>query len=216
MSANTVTLYKVSFLCKHWNCDNVTLQVFYHIFSVHAQKWPLTNVCSKFWDSYSITFKTWTFFSIGRQLFKVLIMTRFDQLSSHILYDLCERHNYLPCIWNSWSQFVYSNSQKIRHLGTIAQLCQTISSQLRHVLTIRKNLLNSNTSPTCPHVNYSPLTANIHSGVWGTPANFNGFRLLAALLHGTLVVGVSQTAAWTDGDTYIQQDGHHVGHWPTF
>jgi len=29
--------------------------------------------------------------------------------------------------------------------------------------------------------------------VWGTPANFNGFRILAALLHGTLVVGVSQT-----------------------
>ena len=29
--------------------------------------------------------------------------------------------------------------------------------------------------------------------VWSTPANFNGFRVLAALLHGTLVVGVSQT-----------------------
>jgi len=27
--------------------------------------------------------------------------------------------------------------------------------------------------------------------VWGTPANFHGFRVLAALLHGTLVVGVS-------------------------
>jgi len=27
----------------------------------------------------------------------------------------------------------------------------------------------------------------------GTPANFNGFRILAALLHGTPVVGVSQT-----------------------
>ena len=29
----------------------------------------------------------------------------------------------------------------------------------------------------------------------GHPGNFNGFRVLAALLHGTLVVGVSQTAA---------------------
>ena len=38
-----------------------------------------------------------------------------------------------------------------------------------------------------------PLTSpEIGSGVWGTPANFNGFRVLAALLHGTLVVGVSQ------------------------
>jgi len=62
----------------------------------------------------------------------------------------------------------------------------------------KKNLLNTDTSSTCPHnmVNlYSLLTAEICWRVWGTPANFNGFRVLAALLHGTLVVGVSQTAA---------------------
>ena len=40
-----------------------------------------------------------------------------------------------------------------------------------------------------------PLAAENLSLVWGTPGNFNGFRVLAALLHGTLVVGVSQTAA---------------------
>ena len=39
------------------------------------------------------------------------------------------------------------------------------------------------------------LMAEICWRVRGTPANFNGFRVLAALLHGTLVVGVSQTAA---------------------
>jgi len=33
---------------------------------------------------------------------------------------------------------------------------------------------------------------NFGSGVWDTPVNFNGFRVLAALLHGTLVVGVSK------------------------
>jgi len=42
-------------------------------------------------------------------------------------------------------------------------------------------------------VNFGPLAAEIVSGVWGTPATFNGFRVLAALLHGTPVVGVSQT-----------------------
>jgi len=58
-----------------------------------------------------------------------------------------------------------------------------------------ENLLSSNTSSTCPRnkVNFGPLSPEIGSGVWGTPANFNGFRVLAALLHGTLVVGVSQT-----------------------
>jgi len=35
--------------------------------------------------------------------------------------------------------------------------------------------------------------------VWSTPANFNGFRVLAALLYGSLVVGVSQTAALNRG-----------------
>ena len=42
-------------------------------------------------------------------------------------------------------------------------------------------------------VNFGPLAAEIGSVVWGTPPNVNGFRVLAALLHGTLVVGVSQT-----------------------
>ena len=42
-------------------------------------------------------------------------------------------------------------------------------------------------------VNFDPLMAEIGSGVWGTLTNFNGFRVLAVLLHGTLVVGVSQT-----------------------
>jgi len=54
--------------------------------------------------------------------------------------------------------------------------------------------------------------AEIGLGVWGTSTNFNGFRVLAALLHGTLVVGVSQTLRrWTEGTTYIWQGGHHVG-----
>jgi len=47
-------------------------------------------------------------------------------------------------------------------------------------------LLSSNISSTCPHniVNFGPLAAEIVSLVWGTPANLNGFRVLAVLLHG--------------------------------
>jgi len=29
-----------------------------------------------------------------------------------------------------------------------------------------------------------PLASEIGSTIWGTPANFNGFRVLEALLHG--------------------------------
>jgi len=41
--------------------------------------------------------------------------------------------------------------------------------------------------------NFSLLAAEIDPVVWGTLANFNGFRGLAALLHGSQVVNVSQT-----------------------
>ena len=81
------------------------------------------------------------------------------------------------------------NNARNRHLRTIAQLCRAISSQWRHVSTIGKNLLGSNIFPTCPYnmVNFGLLAAEIVSLVWGTSANFNGFRVLVALLHGTLL-----------------------------
>jgi len=88
-----------------------------------------------------------------------------------------------------------------------------ISLQLRHVWTIGKNFLNNNISSTRPHntVNFGLLAAEILSLGWDTPTNFNEFRVLAALLHATVVVGVSRTLRLC-----IWQGGHHVGHWPTF
>jgi len=47
--------------------------------------------------------------------------------------------------------------------------------------------------------NYGPLVAELGPVVWGTPANCHGFHVLAALLHGTPAVGVSQTAALNRG-----------------
>ena len=45
-------------------------------------------------------------------------------------------------------------------------------------------------------VNFGPLAAEIVSLVWGTPANFKGFRVLAALLHGT---------QWASANCGVQQ-----------
>jgi len=58
-----------------------------------------------------------------------------------------------------------------------------------------KNWLSSNISSRCHHnmVNFGKLAAAIGPVVWGTPANFNGFRVLAGILHGSQVVGASQT-----------------------
>jgi len=69
------------------------------------------------------------------------------------------------------------------------------SLQLRHYRQSEKNLLNINISPTCPYnmVNFGPLVPEICLRVWDTLANFNGFHVLVVLLHGTLVVGISQS-----------------------
>jgi len=55
-----------------------------------------------------------------------------------------------------------------------------------HIDNLKKNLLSSNIFSRCFHnmVNFGPLATEIDPVVWGTPANFNGFRVLAALLHG--------------------------------
>jgi len=70
-----------------------------------------------------------------------------------------------------WTQKLANN----HHLGTIAQLCRAISSQLRHMSTIGKKLLNSNISSTCPHsmVKFGQLAAEIdwdQSGSLGHPS----------------------------------------------
>ena len=105
-----------------------------------------------------------------------------------------------PCVnWHPQLRtggFCWSKvSTSLDHMpDEVCQLFRAISSQLRHVSTVRKRtMLNSNISPMHPQnmVNFGPQAAESNWRVWGTPANLNG--ILAALLHDTLVVGVSQT-----------------------
>jgi len=89
------------------------------------------------------------------------------------------------------------NDTKNRHLCTIAQLGPAMSSQLMHVSTVgKKNLLNSNMSSIFLHsmVNFSPLTTEICSRVWGIPAN--GFRVLPSLLHFSIEVSQTLHDVW--------------------
>jgi len=59
----------------------------------------------------------------------------------------------------------------------------------------RQSEKNSHMSSTCLHnmVNVGPLTAEIYSGVWDTPANFNRLRVMASLLHRRRSTEVNQT-----------------------
>jgi len=79
------------------------------------------------------------------------------------------------------TQKIAQNSPSGHHRTTLSG----ISSQVRHLSTIEKNLLNASISSTCPRnmANFGPLAAEICWRVWGTPANFNRFRVLASLLQ---------------------------------
>jgi len=91
---------------------------------------------------------------------------------------------------------------------------RAISLQLRHVSTIGKKLVEQqyllHMSPQYGELR--PTSGWDRSCSLGTPANFNGFRVLAVLLHSSQVVGVRQTLRrWTEGATYIPQGDYHVG-----
>jgi len=107
-------------------------------------------------------------------------------------------------IYNAGLKCAARGSLQIRDAKKSPKIANFVGLYLRNCGTYgqpEKNLLSSNIFPTCPHnmVNFGLLAAEIVSLVWGTPGNFNGFRVLAALLHCTLVVGVSQTAAFNRG-----------------
>ena len=115
-------------------------------------------------------------------------------LSSSIFFSSPDQRPHIGCLpyFDTWcgpsanlecrsekrcTRLAANTGRRNRHLGTIAQISWAISSQIRHLSTSGKSLLGSNTSSTCPDntVNFGPLTAEMGSGVWGTPTNFNGF-----------------------------------------
>ena len=63
--------------------------------------------------------------------------------------------------------------------------------------------------------NFGALAAETDPVVWGTPANFNGFRVLAALLHGSSG-RQSNFAALSKGRHLYSAGRPSLGHRPTF
>ena len=98
-------------------------------------------------------------------------------------------------VWNvlhadHW-KYRMQTSAKIPHLRTVAQICPAISSQLRHVSTIRKKLLSNNISSTCLHnmANFGPLIAETVYQ-FGAPHKFQRVSRLAFVTSATsLTVG---------------------------
>jgi len=89
--------------------------------------------------------------------------------------------------WKCRTQKIAKNRQSGHHRTILSGY---IFATKAYIDSRKKNLLSSNISSRCLHnmVNFGLLAAEIDPVVWGTPANFNGFRILAALLHGSQVV----------------------------
>jgi len=110
------------------------------------------------------------------------------------------------------------NDAKNCHLGTIPQLCQAISSQLRHISTTWKKLAKQQyLLHMFPQYGELRPTSGwdcfISLGPQLISTGFASWQRYCT----TVVVGVSQTLRrWTEGATYIRQGGDYVGHWPTF
>jgi len=75
---------------------------------------------------------------------------------------------------------IAKNSQSDHHRTTLSGYTFATEACIDN----RKKKFYSNISSTCSHnmVNFGPLAPEIGLPVWGTPANSNGFRVLASLL----------------------------------
>jgi len=128
--------------CRHvccWICWVKVFEVSFCILSSLLLSWVLDLVC-RHWRAEVIMvvlcnradhyiFMLWFVILLSSSFFPCLISAATDWMSAilpHMVWPLCE--------WN----VLEIQDAKIRHLGTIAQLCQAISLQLRHISTIRK------------------------------------------------------------------------------
>jgi len=95
--------------------------------------------------------------------------------------------------WKCSMQKIAQNSPSGHHCTTLsgyifAHHCTTLSGYIfatkARIDNQKKNLLNSNVPPTCPHsmVNFCQLATEIRWRVWGTHANFNGFLHLGSII----------------------------------
>jgi len=140
--------------------------------------------------------------------FPRLVSAAADWMSSilwHLMWPWCE---FRMQVWNMLhaARWKYRSQKwrKNRHLRTIAQLCRAISAELRHLSTIGKNLLSSNTSSTCPDnmVNFefgSPLQMSTGFASWQrycTASSSGRQPNFAALNRGCHLYSAGRRSRW--------------------
>ena len=114
----------------------------------------------------------------------------------HMMWPSCEFimqvWNVLHAVrWKYWTQKIAKNSLSVHHRTTLSGCIFATKACIDN----RKKTCS--TIISLPHdLEYGELrllAAEIVSGVWGTPANFNGFRVLASLLQRRRSPAANQT-----------------------
>jgi len=79
---------------------------------------------------------------------------------------------------------IVKNSPSGQHRTNLSGYIFATKSRIGNRKRKLLNIINVSTTSAHNVVNFGPVPAEICWRVWGTPANFNGFRILAALLCG--------------------------------
>jgi len=171
-------------------------------YSSQIQRYKLTR-CATYANPYreAIIFCRCGFFYFRSFFFPRLFSAVADSISTtlpHMMASKCKvrMHAGLRCAARGLLQI--QDAKKSPKIAIWAQSNNFVGlylSQLRHVgyRQSEKKLLNSNISPTSLHnmVNFGPrpITAEIGWRVWGTPANFKGFRVFGFVTAQTSLTG---------------------------
>ena len=95
--------------------------------------------------------------------------------------------------WKCRSQKLAKKSPSGHHRTTLSGYTFATEACINNREKLVKQQYLLRVSSQYGELSFGPLTAEIGSGVGGTPANFNGFRMLALLLHPRRSTEVNQT-----------------------
>jgi len=150
-------------------------------------------------------FALWFLLSSSSFSFPCLISAVTDCMSTILLHMMWPYSANLECRSEMCCTRLAGNagpqkSPKNHHLGTIVQIWRAIIFATKAHMDNGKIVEQQySLQMSSQYGELRPSSGWDRSGILSTLANFKGFCVFAALLHGTLVVGVSHTAALNRG-----------------
>jgi len=173
-----------------WRMNRATVNIFLNIdneYYAHFQKFlQFSKLCLNYFVKLSTLFSTnkvGLLFTLRNWYIAVCAIAREYIRIWHVFYL------WPPCVggWKCRTQKLTKKSPSGHHSTTLPGHIFANKARIHNRKKIVKQQYILHMSSQYSELR--PTAAEIDPVVWGTPANFNGFRVLAALLHGTPVLG---------------------------